>query len=358
MFNFIKNKLKLKKIEKTQFRQWVIFIALNGGDYLENDELQKTPEKAKSFNATFGVSNGNETLRVYFIVNHEEYYFDINNKSESASYFINFLECTQCLKDLKNIVYVSSINDTKDFLYITEINAETLKIMLLSADKNKECLYFCIDKEEFFSKFIAPLAQCAPFDKYMQEAKKLYKYSSKKSLSNNKWFSKKKHIDDKTIKKWTIDVIKIYIAPTKFDEIKNVKYKNMVREAFEIWAKASGNKFNIEITENLYDSNINIGWKKVDKKALGSCHFNFDKLGRLYSAELDVGVFGKIADKYLDDIEIYHTILHLAGCALGVPQTDNPDDIMCIPHQYRKTELSDNDKKAIYNLYNYESIDA
>lgn len=173
-------------------------------------------------------------------------------------------------------------------------------------------------------------------------------------------FSKKTQ-DTNILKKhkWSINIIKIYISPLRISGYKEneEKYKNMVIQAFDTWVAASGGKFSCEICENLCDSYINVEWKKFDKKSFGACSFNYDDQGRLYSAEISIGLFPKKADEIRYDAEIYHSILHCCGIALGVAQTNNPEDIMCIPHQYGKIELSENDRKSIFDLYNSEEIE-
>ena len=172
-------------------------------------------------------------------------------------------------------------------------------------------------------------------------------------------FSSKKENSKVIIKyKWAINPIKIYIAPLNFanyDDCK-IKYRDMVVKAFNIWANASGNKINFEVTESLIDSNINIDWKRVDKNTLAQCYYNYNEQGLLYGAEISIGLYTKRIGGIDYDKEVYHSILHCVGLALGVSQTNNLDDIMCIPHQYGKIELSENDKKSIFNLYNVETF--
>ena len=107
-----------------------------------------------------------------------------------------------------------------------------------------------------------------------------------------------------------------------------------------------------QITDILTESDINVSWKTADGEALGHCSLNLDKHSGISGAGISIGLYTKRIEGIDYDTEIYHGILHCVGVALGVSQTDNPDDIMCIPHQYGKIELSENDKKAIYDLYN------
>lgn len=174
-----------------------------------------------------------------------------------------------------------------------------------------------------------------------------------------KWFSKDNQcLNIVKTKKWNVNHIKVYIAPIKMRSKveENSKYRNMVIQAFNAWSLACGRKLQFEITDRLFDSLININWKKSNSKNFGSCYFSWDKQGRLCGAEISIDLFPTRINEIDCDTEIYHSILHCVGISLGVPQTNNPDDIMCIPHQYGKMELSENDKKAICNLYNPENI--
>jgi predicted Zn-dependent protease len=161
-------------------------------------------------------------------------------------------------------------------------------------------------------------------------------------------------IKNGNIMRWSINPLNVYIAPMKFYSKpgEDAKYQKMVLDALEAWRSASGGKIRFNIVKALLESNINIDWKRVDRQALGHCYFNWDAQGRLYGAEVSIGLTdGKIHKAYDNDIEVYHTILHEIGHALGLGHSPYQQDIMYTPHQYGNASLSANDKLSIQWLY-------
>ena len=160
------------------------------------------------------------------------------------------------------------------------------------------------------------------------------------------------------VMRWPVNNLTVYIAPMKFYSKvgEDNKFRKMVMDAFSVWAGATGGKLRFKITSNLYDSLINVDWKRVDRQALGHCYFNWDAQGRLAGAEVSIGLTdGRIHQQYDNDIEVYHTILHEIGHALGLQHSPYKTDIMYTPHQYGIASLSPNDKYSIQWLYRLQA---
>ena len=130
--------------------------------------------------------------------------------------------------------------------------------------------------------------------------------------------------------------LKVYIAPMKFysKQGQEYKYREMVIRALNEWQQATRGKVAFQVVNTLLESNVNVDWKRVERKALGHCYFNFDGSNRLYGAEVAIGLTeGLVHADYMDENEVYHTILHEIGHAIGLGHSHNPADIMYTPHQ-------------------------
>jgi len=186
MFKLIKNIIKFKKIEKRQFRQHVIFMVFDAGQYFlfsEEERWKYLPPKTDNFKVDFEVSNDHKILKINLHIDNKDYIFNINTETESATYFANFLESIWCFKDWESLVYVSSTENVEDFLCLRNVDPKTLTqrlAIMIDAKDKKEIVDICVDAELFSKEFIQPLCDCDPFAKIIEDAIKLEKYSPKK----------------------------------------------------------------------------------------------------------------------------------------------------------------------------------
>lgn len=182
MFGFIKNKLKFNKIVKMQFNQQIIFSALEGGEYIMSDLYAQKPPLTENFNVSFGIGEDKRSLQVLFTIDDKEYPLNIDTSTESFTFFVNFLEAICSFKSWKTLVYVSSTDNVNDFFYIKNIDSSRLRLIaLLNVKGEAQRVDICIDPQMFLSEFVTPFrTEIKPFDKILQEAAVLEKYSPEK----------------------------------------------------------------------------------------------------------------------------------------------------------------------------------
>lgn len=156
--------------------------------------------------------------------------------------------------------------------------------------------------------------------------------------------------------RWNMMPLKVYIAPMKFysKQGQDIKYRGFVKKALDEWHRVSNGKVSFVIVDTLLQSNVNIDWKRVERQALGHCYFQYDRANRLFSAEVSIGLTdGLVHADYMDEGEVYHTILHEIGHAVGLGHSPFKKDIMYTPHQKGILHVGEGDRLSVNWLYTF-----
>ncbi|MDX2085569.1 MAG: matrixin family metalloprotease [Candidatus Melainabacteria bacterium] len=151
----------------------------------------------------------------------------------------------------------------------------------------------------------------------------------------------------------------VFVAPFRWYEKskqqQSYQYNKLITDALDTWTQLSGGLVSFRQVPSVHDSQIDIKWRRVDRKSLGHCEYSYTKEGVIYSAEIQIGISdGILHARYNDIDEVKHTILHEIGHALGiVGHSNGPEDIMYVPHQYGVVNLSERDIETLRWLYRF-----
>ena len=159
--------------------------------------------------------------------------------------------------------------------------------------------------------------------------------------------------------RWNMMPLRVYIAPMRFYSKagQDAKYRGMVKRALDEWNKVSNGKVSFTIIDSYDMSHISIEWKRVERKALGYCTHHYAKNNNFLMAEVLIGLTeGLVHADYMDEGEVYHTILHEIGHAIGLGHSPFKNDIMYTPHQKGITHVGPGDRLSINWLYTFPNF--
>ncbi len=159
------------------------------------------------------------------------------------------------------------------------------------------------------------------------------------------------------IMRWSKMPLRVYIAPMRFYSKpgQDAKYRGMVKRALDEWSKVTHGKVSFTVTDSYDTSHISVEWQRVDRQALGYCSTHYGKNNSFLMMEVLIGLTeGLVHAEYMDEGEVYHTILHEIGHALGLGHSPFKKDIMFTPHQKGVMSVGPNDRLTINWLYTFQ----
>lgn len=153
---------------------------------------------------------------------------------------------------------------------------------------------------------------------------------------------------------WSKMPLRVYIAPMRFYSKpgQDAKYRGLVKRALDEWSRVTHGKVSFTIIDSYDNSHISVEWQRVDRQALGYCSTHYGKNNSFLMMEVLIGLTeGLVHAEYMDEGEVYHTILHEIGHAIGLGHSPFKTDIMFTPHQKGIMKVGKNDSLTVNWLY-------
>lgn len=160
---------------------------------------------------------------------------------------------------------------------------------------------------------------------------------------------------EKNIYKWErYKSITVYIP--------NHKYKGMMQQAFKTWAKASKGNMGFRFVNSAMNTDIVCDFTPyfAGTNQLGVTHTTYSTYLKsrgvleIQSAKITIAEKHPKTQKDLTEDEVYTTMLHEIGHAIGLQHTtDSENDSIMNPICYTKNDISQRDLKRLYDLYGW-----